>query len=270
MTNLDFSKKFITTNNIKEIASIAVIYGLIMFYLFFSASKYGFEVTLKSSTFLEIAITGLIFFAYAFFSTLILIYKYYSSCKISVIYGRVTLVLIFAIYLLFTFEVFDFYWIELRKNSKYWSYIFSGLFFTPIVVFLWEILQKIFFFIFGTGWLDPNESPTIQDIIKNEVSKQLHNEKQYSIRKTYNEKNQLISTSYYEKIEDGHWLCVKTSVNLEAGAETTFYAEHIRTHENFEKYGYQSSVASEKSINSEKIFKSNNSSSFRKCSKFRK
>jgi hypothetical protein len=94
----------------------------------------------------------------------------------------------------------------------------------------------------------------MQEIIKDEVSKQLHNELQYSIRKTYNNKNEVIATSFFEKIEDGHWLCVKTSGNTEAGEEVTFYAEHVRTHENFERYGYASSVATDKLINSEKVF----------------
>jgi len=224
MSNFDFSNKFITKNNLKEIAEIAIVYALIMFYAFFSATTYGFKITFENSTFLEIVIAGLIFLSFAFFSTLILIYKYYSSCKISVIYGKLTGILIFLIYLLLTFEVFDIYWIELNKNSKLWSSVFSGLFFTPIVILSWEILQIIFQYFY-------KESSSSHHNLK---SKNIGKSKNIFLSSTYNENGLVFKTTYEEQLEDGHIVRVHT-FGLDKNPPYTYQIEHIRTEENYNR-----------------------------------
>lgn len=224
MSNFNFSKKFVTKNNLNEIASIALGYGLIMFYAFFSASMYGFESNIKNSTFLEVAIAVLVFYSFAFLSTLMLIYKYYSSSKISLTYGKITWVLICIIYLLFTFEVFDIYWIELRKNSKFWSSIFSGLFFTPIAILLWEILQIGIQFAFKE-----NHSEN-----KNLPSNNIDASGNYIFSSTFNENGLVVKTTVEEQIEDGHIVRIHT-YGLDKGPPYVYQIEHIRTEENYNR-----------------------------------
>lgn len=89
---------------------------------------------------------------------------------------------------------------------------------------------------FGLG-LDKEE---LRAIIREEIKKILDEEKQFSISKTYNEKTQIVATSFYEKIDEGYWLNVitrgvGTSTNI--GDVEIFY-EHIRTDANFDKLGF--------------------------------
>lgn len=224
MSEFDFSKNFINKNNLKEMASIAIVYALVMIYAFFSATTYGFKINLQNSTLLEIVVVGLVFFSYAFLSTLILIYKYYSSCKISAIYGKLTGFLIFIIYILLTFEVFDIYWIELNKNSKLWSSVFSGLFFTPIVIFAWEILQKVFQYVFK------GDSPQHQKSEWGKVAKS----KNIIFSSTYDENGLVVKTTFEEQLDDGHIVRVHT-FGLDKTAPYTYQIEHLRSEENYEK-----------------------------------
>jgi len=89
---------------------------------------------------------------------------------------------------------------------------------------------------FGFG-LDKDE---LRAIIREEIKKLLDEDKQFSFSKTYNEKTQIVGTSFHEKIDEGYWLNVitqgvGTSTNI--GDVEIFY-EHIRTDSNFSKLGF--------------------------------
>ena len=75
----------------------------------------------------------------------------------------------------------------------------------------------------------------IRGIVREELKKLLDETLQYSISKVYNEGGEVIETTWFTKIEDGHWLKVLTRNH---NKEMKLYPEHFRTKQNFTKYGF--------------------------------
>jgi len=78
----------------------------------------------------------------------------------------------------------------------------------------------------------------IRKIVKEELSK------------VYDENNEMIETTFFEKIEDGHWIKVLTR---DHNKQMKLFCEHVRTHENFTNYGFAKSEEINTRINKEKI-----------------
>jgi hypothetical protein len=66
----------------------------------------------------------------------------------------------------------------------------------------------------------------IRKIIEDEVKKYFDAHLEGLSAKTYDEEGNMISSSYFYKIEDGHWVNIKTNKEFDA------FSEHIRTSEN--------------------------------------
>ena len=68
----------------------------------------------------------------------------------------------------------------------------------------------------------------LRAIIREEIKKILDEEKQFSFSKTYNQKTQIVETSFHEKNDDGYWLNVITrgiGTSTDIGDVEIFY-EH--------------------------------------------
>ena len=90
----------------------------------------------------------------------------------------------------------------------------------------------------------------IRKIVKEELSKLLEEYLQHSMSKVYDENNEMIETTFFEKIEDGHWIKVLTR---DHNKKMKLFCEHVRTHENFTNYGFEQSEEINTRINKEKI-----------------
>lgn len=90
----------------------------------------------------------------------------------------------------------------------------------------------------------------IRKIVKEELSKLIDEYMQHSISKVYDEKNELIETTFIEKIEEGHWIKVLTRNH---NKKMNLFCEHVRTHENFTKYGFAKTEAINSRITKERI-----------------
>ena len=66
----------------------------------------------------------------------------------------------------------------------------------------------------------------MRKIIQEEIKKYFDNYFEGLSSRTYDEKGKLISTSYFYKVENGHWVNIKTNEVFDA------FSEHIRTSEN--------------------------------------
>lgn len=66
----------------------------------------------------------------------------------------------------------------------------------------------------------------IRKIIQEEIKKYFDNYLEGLSSRTYNEDGRMISTSYFYKAEDGHWVNIKTNEKFDA------FSEHIRTSDN--------------------------------------
>jgi hypothetical protein len=90
----------------------------------------------------------------------------------------------------------------------------------------------------------------IRKIVKEELSKLIDDYLQHSFSKVYDEKNEMVETTFFEKIEEGHWIKVLTRDN---NKQMKLFCEHVRTHENFTKHGFAKSEEINARINKEKI-----------------
>lgn len=90
----------------------------------------------------------------------------------------------------------------------------------------------------------------IRKIVKEELSKLIDEYLQHSISKVYDEKNEMIETSFFEKIEDGHWIKVLTR---DHNKKINLFCEHVRTYENFTKYGFAKTEEINARITKERI-----------------
>ena len=90
----------------------------------------------------------------------------------------------------------------------------------------------------------------IRKIVKEELSKLLDEYFQHSMSKVYDENNEMIETTFFEKIEDGHWIKVLTR---DHNKQMKLFCEHVRTYENFTNYGFAKSEEINTRINKEKI-----------------
>ena len=90
----------------------------------------------------------------------------------------------------------------------------------------------------------------IRKIVKEELSKLIDEYLQHSMSKVYDEKNEMVETTFFEKIEDGHWIKVLTR---DHNKPMKLFCEHVRTHENFTNYGFAQSEEINTRINKEKI-----------------
>ena len=67
----------------------------------------------------------------------------------------------------------------------------------------------------------------IRKMIQEEIRKYFDAHLEGLSAKTYDEDGNMISSSYFYKVEDGHWVNIKTNKEFDA------FSEHIRTHQNF-------------------------------------
>ena len=67
----------------------------------------------------------------------------------------------------------------------------------------------------------------LRKVIQEEIKKFFDSYLEGLTSKTYDEDGNMISSSYFYKVEDGHWVNIKTNKDFDA------FSEHIRTHENF-------------------------------------
>lgn len=138
-------KQFICKENLEEIIGFGMGYGLAMLLVFGSANDFGVVEMIKSSSTIELAVVAISFWLFGAFSMLIIFYQIYFSFKVSELYARLGIAGILIVYLVFTFELFDFYWISIYNYSRVLSGLFSGLFFSPFAILILIIFQKIVF-----------------------------------------------------------------------------------------------------------------------------
>ena len=67
----------------------------------------------------------------------------------------------------------------------------------------------------------------IRKMIQEEIRKYFDAHLEGLSAKTYDEDGNMISSSYFYKVEDGHWVNIKTNKEFDA------FSEQIRTHQNF-------------------------------------
>lgn len=100
----------------------------------------------------------------------------------------------------------------------------------------------------------------IRKIVKEELLKLIDENFQYSIGKVYNEQNEMIESTFIEKIEDGHWIKILTR---EHHSKMKLLCEHVRTNANFEKYGFSKAEEINSQINREKIIGNDKNEGYR-------
>lgn len=99
----------------------------------------------------------------------------------------------------------------------------------------------------------------IRKIVKEELTKLLDEYFQHSISKVYDENNEMIETTFFEKIEDGHWIKVLTR---DHNKQMKLFCEHVRSHANFTKYGFDKSEEINARITTEKIIRKEKTSGY--------
>jgi hypothetical protein len=90
----------------------------------------------------------------------------------------------------------------------------------------------------------------IRKMVKEELLNIIDEQLQYSMSKVYNEDNEMVESTFFEKIEDGHWIKILTREN---NKKMKLFCEHVRTHDNFNKYGFTKSEEINSQITKEKI-----------------
>jgi len=66
----------------------------------------------------------------------------------------------------------------------------------------------------------------IKNFIQSEIKKYIETQLKYLVTRTYDENGKMVSSSFYQKVEDGHW------VNFKTVGSDGFFSEHIRTDAN--------------------------------------
>jgi len=67
----------------------------------------------------------------------------------------------------------------------------------------------------------------LRKYIQTEIQKYIESQIQYLSFNTYDEHGKQISSSFYYKVDDGHWVNVRTNSNFDV------FSEHIRTEKNW-------------------------------------
>lgn len=123
------------------------IYGNLLLLVLMKGQGYQIDDLLSHSTVTEILIVGIVFWIVGGVFVSIYIYQFNLSKTYTEFYRRIVNIFIVLTIVIFTSEVLDFYWIAVHKNSKFYSCILSGLFFSPIFIGISLIFQKIFLYL---------------------------------------------------------------------------------------------------------------------------
>lgn len=101
----------------------------------------------------------------------------------------------------------------------------------------------------------------IKNFIRAEIKKYIESQLEYLVTRTYDENGKMVSSSFYHKVEDGHWANFKT-----VGSDG-FFSEHIRTDANckaLQKDGKVDIESSDLEYDKEHVFKKRFDSRFDK------
>ena len=93
---------------------------------------------------------------------------------------------------------------------------------------------------------------SIKKFIQSEIKKYIDSQLEYLVTRTYDESGKMVSSSFYHKVEDGHWANFKT-----IGSEG-FFSVHIRTDANWkslQKDGRVDIESSDLEYDKEHVFK---------------
>ena len=91
----------------------------------------------------------------------------------------------------------------------------------------------------------------IKNFIRSEIKKYIESQLEYLVTRTYDENGKMVSSSFYHKVEEGHW------VNFKTIGSDGFFSEHIRTDANWkslEKNGTVNIEASDVKYDKENVF----------------
>jgi hypothetical protein len=132
------------TNSIEKSSQWGSWYGVVMLLVLMKGMGYQILELIQYSTIGEMLVVGVVFWILGGVFVWIFLYQYQLSKTYTEFYRRLVNIFVVLTVIVFTTEIFDFYWNAVHEKSKFYSCILSGLFFSPIFIGLTLILQKTY------------------------------------------------------------------------------------------------------------------------------
>lgn len=135
----------------KNILLGALLYGLLMNFIILFISPYPILLQIKSSSVSEIFLVVVFFWIFGIFSLYTFSSYFLIASKQNKTFKTLSNVFFLLVIAMFATEIFNIYWIAIKRQSDFLSGIFSALFFSPFAILLGILIQKISISLFNTS-----------------------------------------------------------------------------------------------------------------------